>query len=70
MRQAFMKNLNAGERTTQHINGSQSGGTAISTVGEPAGVITVKNTIFINSILKVVSFIRFIYGNCSGMKYQ
>jgi hypothetical protein len=46
--EAFMKNLNAGERTTQHINGSQSGGTAISTVGEPAGVITVKNPIIIN----------------------
>ena len=43
-----MKNLNAGERTTQHINGSQIGGTAISTVGEPAGVITVKNPIIIN----------------------
>ena len=46
--EAFMKNLNAGERTTQYINGSQSGGTAISTVGEPAGVITVKNPIIIN----------------------
>ena len=46
--EVFMDNLNAGEMTTQHINGSQSGGTAISTVGEPAGVITVKNPIIIN----------------------
>lgn len=49
--EAFMKNLNAGERTTQHINGSQSS-SYVSTTGGPAGVVTVKNPIIINFDLR------------------